>query len=108
MSVARERVNTPDGYFLDFDWTGPGLFSDRLANGQSAQIDHALQKTAAHRWLQDDDWETLPTTPGTPALILFHGLEGSSRSHYAQAIAQYSRARGWELGRASGRERVRQ
>src|SRR3546814_5347931 len=94
------------------DWSSDvcssDLFSDRLANGQSAQIDHALQKTAAHRWLQDDDWETLPTTPGTPALILFHGLEGSSRSHYAQAIAQYFRARGWELGRASGRERVRQ
>lgn len=30
-----------------------------------------------------------------PLLVLFHGLEGSSRSHYAEAFAAYAAARGW-------------
>jgi len=30
-----------------------------------------------------------------PLLVLFHGLEGSSRSHYAQAFANWARENGW-------------
>ena len=32
---------------------------------------------------------------GTPLLVLFHGLEGSSQSHYARSFASIARARGW-------------
>ena len=32
---------------------------------------------------------------GTPSVHLFHGLEGSSRSHYARVLMQAVRARGW-------------
>lgn len=32
--------------------------------------------------------------PGAPLLVLFHGLEGSSRSHYAEAFANWARAQG--------------
>jgi predicted alpha/beta-fold hydrolase len=32
---------------------------------------------------------------GAPLLVLFHGLEGSSRSHYAEAFAGWARERGW-------------
>ncbi|MCW5651776.1 MAG: alpha/beta fold hydrolase [Ramlibacter sp.] len=30
-----------------------------------------------------------------PLLVLFHGLEGSSRSHYAEAFADWAREQGW-------------
>ena len=33
--------------------------------------------------------------PTAPLLVLFHGLEGSSRSHYAEAFAAFAAARGW-------------
>ncbi len=32
---------------------------------------------------------------GAPLVVLFHGLEGSSRSHYAEAFAGWARERGW-------------
>lgn len=41
----------------------------------------------------DVDWrDALPTAP---LLVLFHGLEGSSHSHYALALAQWAQAQGW-------------
>jgi uncharacterized protein len=41
----------------------------------------------------DADW--LGTDPDAPLLVLFHGLEGSSSSHYALAFAHTARERGW-------------
>lgn len=95
IAFVRERINTPDGDFVDLDWAGPGLSARKNANKQRVRPDARLTRTAARRWLQDDDWASLPDAPDTPALILFHGLEGSSSSHYAQAIAHYFKARGW-------------
>ena len=34
--------------------------------------------------------------PGRPLLVLFHGLEGSSQSHYARAFAAFAQARGMD------------
>jgi uncharacterized protein len=55
------------------------------------------------RWAAPDgdfvdlDWLE-PGRPATddrrPLLVLFHGLEGSSRSHYAEAFADFTRERG--------------
>jgi uncharacterized protein len=42
----------------------------------------------------DLDFLQSPPIPGQPLLVLFHGLEGSSRSHYAQAFADFARERG--------------
>jgi predicted alpha/beta-fold hydrolase len=57
LSFRRERLDTPDGDFVDVDW--------------------------------------LDGAPDAPVLVLFHGLEGSSRSHYATAILAAAAARGW-------------
>jgi len=40
----------------------------------------------------DLDWLDAP--PGAPLMVLFHGLEGSSRSHYAQAFAVWAKHNG--------------
>lgn len=44
----------------------------------------------------DLDWHTSPTAAGAPLVVLFHGLEGSSRSHYACALMRALAAQGWE------------
>ncbi|MDO5288357.1 MAG: alpha/beta fold hydrolase [Pseudomonadota bacterium] len=45
----------------------------------------------------DVDWLDSPAPPAAPLLVLFHGLEGSSHSHYALAFASWARARGWRF-----------
>lgn len=45
-----------------------------------------------------DRWPGAPSgidKPAQPLLVLFHGLEGSSSSHYAQAFAAVAAAQGW-------------
>ena len=41
----------------------------------------------------DLDW--LPHVPGAPLVILFHGLEGSSRSGYARSLMRHLASLGW-------------
>ena len=47
----------------------------------------------------DADWLDTPSQApeNAPLLVLFHGLEGSSNSHYAQAFADTCRRHGWRL-----------
>ncbi len=59
MAWRRERWDTPDGDFIDLDWT----------QGEASRE--------------------------APLLALFHGLEGSSASPYARAIAARALATGW-------------
>ena len=53
------------------------------------------------RWATPDgdfidlDWAGAAT--GAPLLVLFHGLEGSSLSHYSLAFAEVAHARGWRF-----------
>jgi len=56
------------------------------------------------RWLTHDrdfidvDWRVPPgDSTNTPLLVLFHGLEGSSGSHYAEAFADETQRRGWQM-----------
>ncbi len=61
VALRRERVDTPDGDFVDLDWL----------DGPQGR------------------------TRGSPLVVLFHGLEGSSSSHYAQSLLRHLGAIGW-------------
>ena len=37
------------------------------------------------------------STEATPLVVLFHGMEGSSDSHYARALAHHVHAQGWDF-----------
>lgn len=69
----RERWDTPDGDFIDVDWL-------QTQAGAAPQA-HAAQP------------HTQAGSP-KPLLVLFHGLEGTSRSQYAEAFADFARERG--------------
>lgn len=72
-SFRRERWVTPDDDFVDVDF---------------AQHDiHPVDPLARE--------ETTPERTAPPLLVVFHGLEGSSASHYAEAFADVARVRGW-------------
>ncbi len=68
------------------------------------RIDGARLHYQRERWTTPDadfidvDWlepEASASDPAAPLLILFHGLEGSSSSHYARAYARVAQQLGW-------------
>jgi predicted alpha/beta-fold hydrolase len=69
----------------------PALFSRRYT-GPAPRYER-------ERWTTPDgdfiDVDVQPGKAGKPMLVLFHGLEGSSRSHYAEAFAHWARDNGW-------------
>ena len=44
----------------------------------------------------DVDFAAGPSGTAVPLLVVFHGLEGSSASHYAEALADAAALRGWD------------
>jgi predicted alpha/beta-fold hydrolase len=74
----------------------PSLFS-RADDGTPPVYRRERWTTPDHDFI-DVDFLQQPTGQASaqaPLLILFHGLEGSSRSGYAQAFACLARAQGW-------------
>jgi predicted alpha/beta-fold hydrolase len=67
----------------------------------SRRFDGARPQFRRVRWATPDadfvDVDWLGDDAQAPLLVLFHGLEGSSRSHYAQAFAAEARRRGWRF-----------
>ncbi|MFM0338270.1 YheT family hydrolase [Paraburkholderia fungorum] len=74
VAFRRERWDTPDGDFIDLDWV--------VHDGQSIGASGAA---------------VAPRIPANtaPLFVLFHGLEGSSASHYASSLMAAAREYGW-------------
>jgi len=45
----------------------------------------------------DVDWLAGERPAGTPLVVLFHGLEGSTTSHYVRTFARQAQRRGWRF-----------
>ncbi len=67
----------------------------------SKRFDGRTPAYQRERWATPDadfidvDWQGEDSN--APLLVLFHGLEGSSGSHYAQAFAHWARHNGWRF-----------
>jgi predicted alpha/beta-fold hydrolase len=70
VSYRRERWDTPDDDFIDLDWLDE---RSAVSNQPSARPEANL----------------------APLVVLFHGLEGGSHSHYAAALMAALRDAGW-------------
>jgi uncharacterized protein len=85
----RERWDTPDGDFIDLDFV--------------VEPDAEMHRSTFARWSgrarrSSRDRESVLESgdaPNTPLVALFHGLEGSSRSHYALSLMRAVLERGW-------------
>jgi hypothetical protein len=90
-------------------WWLPGGHTQTIWGAKLAR--HAPQPLPPPRWRRER-WTTpdadfievdtlaspgVPQSPDTPLLVLFHGLEGSSASHYARAFAHWAADAGVRL-----------
>jgi uncharacterized protein len=69
----RERWDTPDGDFIDLDWAEGRNRGSRI----------------------EEPGVGFAEGDRSPIVMLFHGLEGSSESHYALAVMAAARAADW-------------
>jgi uncharacterized protein len=84
-------------------WWLPGGHAQTIWAARAASIDHRAATVAAYRrerWDTPDgdfvDVDSIDTVDAdAPRLVLFHGLEGSSSSHYALAFGAVARRLGW-------------
>jgi uncharacterized protein len=87
VNYRRERWDTPDGDFIELDWLvhEPPVHSAAAVNGSRPSTVNGSSNGASQ-----------PPAPDTPLFVLFHGLEGSSGSHYARTLMAAAHELGWD------------
>ena len=90
---------------MTLEWNDP-YWPDRKAVSYThldvyKRQEHSQLGYRRERWPTPDgdfiDLDWLDTPLAATLLVLFHGLEGSSRSHYALAFAAFARAKGFNF-----------
>jgi predicted alpha/beta-fold hydrolase len=102
---ARERWNTADGDFIDVDRLVARGHDDGESATESDHHAHVGNGNGSGSGSENVGGVGKDTRTGNatvvasdaPLLVLFHGLEGSSSSHYAVAFADMARRRGWQF-----------
>jgi uncharacterized protein len=73
------------------------LFARRVVEGTPPQYRRERWNTPDGDFIDVDFLDAPVPARERPLLVLFHGLEGSSRSHYAQAFAAYAASCGMDF-----------
>lgn len=92
----------PTGFAYRAPWWLPGGNTQTIWAALAGRRHFgAAPRWRRERWATPDDGDFIDvdhalhgSPPGAPLLVLFHGLEGSSSSHYAEAFADFAATRG--------------
>ena len=96
-SFRRERWTTPDADFVDVDWQESE--AERPTSSRRTPGSTGDRCALRREWIPAFAGMTteILSASDAPLLVLFHGLEGSSSSHYSQACAHWARDNGWRF-----------
>ena len=111
LALRRERFVLPDGDFVDLDWLDPSSAAAAPSRLEGAAVNAFLESAPSDARRPSTDVRAAETVvagrrasamaggsdapASTPLLLVLHGLEGSSSSHYVVGLLAGARARGW-------------